>query len=107
MVRSTLGHSQKCTCVVEWILRSAWLSLSRRRCAVVTRSSPWDAPELLALNRERLMSDACEQMHIFEGQYQLSSDDLEAALTAGKIKETSDVGRWLFALHTYRSLSRA
>ncbi len=74
---------------------------------MVIKSSPWDAPELLELNRQRVLADAREQMRCYEAQYGLPSDRLEEALTAGKMTETPEVGRWLFALYTFHSLSNA
>ncbi len=73
----------------------------------VTKSSPWDASELLEYNRRRLLRDAREQLRCFEAQYGIKSDDLKAALDAGTIEETPEVGDWLFALHTFRSMSNA
>ncbi len=72
----------------------------------ITKSSPWDNPELLELNRLRLLRDAQEELRRCEARYGIRSDELKAALDAGEITETDDVGRWLFAIHTYHSMSR-
>lgn len=74
---------------------------------MVIKSGPWDAPELLELNRQRLVGEARQKTRAFESRYGLDSSDLEAALASGRIRETPDVGEWLFGMHTYRSLTHA
>ena len=65
----------------------------------------WPAADVLEANRQRLLRETRTTMRRYELRYELRSDDLEAALRAGPIRETWDVCDWLFALHTHRELS--
>lgn len=68
------------------------------------QTRPWPAPEVLEENRQRLLREMQEAMRRYELRYELRSDDLEHALTTGRIRETWEVCEWLFAIHTYRAL---
>lgn len=71
------------------------------------QARPWPAPAVLEENRQRLLRETQETMRRYELRYELRSDDLEGALSAGRLRETWEVCDWLFAIHTYRALQQS
>jgi hypothetical protein len=73
---------------------------------MVIKPSPWDAPALLEMNRKRMIRRARQRMREFEARYGIRSDDLACELTAGRLRESAEVGEWLIAVDTYQALIR-
>ena len=66
----------------------------------------WDNRQVLEQNRLRLLKECHARMRGFESRYELRSDQVEAELEAGRLRETHEICEWLMDIHTVRRLTR-
>jgi len=58
----------------------------------------------LNLGRRRMVRATLRKMRRYEARYELTSDRVEAEMSAGRLRETAEVCDWVIAYHSYLSL---
>lgn len=67
----------------------------------------WSNAVLLRQNTDRLLRELRDKLGRYEARYEMASGRVEGELTAGRLRETTEICDWLMAFRTYRMLTEA
>ena len=71
---------------------------------MATRYADPLSDELLEMNRQRLVQELRHELRVFEQRYEIGSDQVEAELAAGRLRDTAEICDWVIAARIYRTL---
>ena len=64
----------------------------------------WSNALLLQQNTDRLLRELRDKLGRYEARYEMASSRVEEELTAGRLRETTEICDWLMAFRTHRLL---